>query len=72
MSPPSSIQVPSETGSSQSDFIQSQPLNELLPIQLQQSVQRPVFMPETFTGMGRDWSDWAEWFELASEVNHWE
>lgn len=30
---------------------------------------RPVFMPETFTGIGREWSDWAEQFELAAEVN---
>ena len=33
---------------------------------------RPVFMPETFTGVGREWSDWSEQFELAAEVNQWE
>uniref|UniRef100_A0A672SDB6 Peptidase A2 domain-containing protein n=1 Tax=Sinocyclocheilus grahami TaxID=75366 RepID=A0A672SDB6_SINGR len=31
-------------------------------------VNRPVFMPETFTGGGRDWS---EQFEMAAEVNNW-
>lgn len=36
------------------------------------SVQRPVFMPETFTGVGREWSDWAEQFDLAAEVNNWD
>lgn len=33
---------------------------------------RPVFMPETFTGVGREWFDWSEQFELAAEVNQWE
>lgn len=33
---------------------------------------RPVFMPETFTGTGREWSDWAEQFDLAAEVNNWD
>lgn len=32
---------------------------------------RPVFMPETFTGTGREWSDWVGQFEMAAEVNHW-
>ena len=32
---------------------------------------RPVFMPETFTGVGREWSDWSEQFDLAAEVNNW-
>uniref|UniRef100_A0A8C1PY10 Peptidase A2 domain-containing protein n=1 Tax=Cyprinus carpio TaxID=7962 RepID=A0A8C1PY10_CYPCA len=32
---------------------------------------RPVFMPETFTGMGREWSDWKEQFEMAAVVNNW-
>lgn len=36
------------------------------------SVQRPVFMPETFTGHGREWSDWAEQFDLAADVNNWD
>lgn len=35
-------------------------------------VSRPVFMPETFSGVGRQWSDWAEQFELAAEVNGWD
>lgn len=34
-------------------------------------VNRPVFMPETFTGSGRDWSDWSQQFEMAAEVNNW-
>ena len=33
---------------------------------------RPVFMPETFTGAGREWSDWSEQFDLAAEVNNWD
>lgn len=33
---------------------------------------RPVFMPETFTGVGREWSDWSEQFDLAAEVNNWD
>lgn len=32
---------------------------------------RPVFMPETFTGQGRDWSDWSQQFALAADVNNW-
>lgn len=32
----------------------------------------PVFMPETCTGMGRQWYDWAEQFDLAANVNNWE
>lgn len=32
---------------------------------------RPIFMPETFTGVGRDWPDWAEQFEIAADVNNW-
>lgn len=32
---------------------------------------RPVFMPETFTGTGREWSDWVGQFEMAAEVNYW-
>ena len=34
--------------------------------------RRPVFMPETFTGTGRNWSDGAEQFELAADVNGWD
>lgn len=37
-----------------------------------QSVSRPVFMPETFTGSGREWSDWIAQFEVAAEVNGWD
>ena len=33
---------------------------------------RPVFMPETFTGIGREWSDWSEQFDLAADVNNWD
>ena len=41
------------------------------PVRGNSSVQRPIFMPETFTGMGRDWSDWSEQFEMAAGVNQW-
>lgn len=37
-----------------------------------QSVARPVFMPDTFTGTGREWSDWVAQFEVAAEVNGWD
>lgn len=33
---------------------------------------RPVFMPETFTGSGRQWSDWSEQFDLTADVNNWD
>lgn len=33
---------------------------------------RPVFMPETFTGTGREWSDWADQFEMAAGINGWD
>lgn len=33
---------------------------------------RPVIMPETFTGVGHEWSNWSEQFDLAAEVNHWD
>uniref|UniRef100_A0A3P9JN09 Peptidase A2 domain-containing protein n=1 Tax=Oryzias latipes TaxID=8090 RepID=A0A3P9JN09_ORYLA len=36
------------------------------------STPRPVFLPETFSGSGRDWSDWAEQFEIAADVNNWD
>ncbi len=29
-------------------------------------------MPETFTGAGREWLDWAEQFEMAAYVNNWD
>lgn len=35
-------------------------------------VSRPLFMPETFTGVGREWSDWSEQFEMAAQVNGWD
>ncbi len=34
-------------------------------------VNRPVFMPETFTGSGHDWSDWSQQFEMGAEANNW-
>lgn len=37
-----------------------------------QAISRPVFMPEVYTGVGREWSDWIEQFELASTVNSWD
>uniref|UniRef100_A0A9J7YFX7 Peptidase A2 domain-containing protein n=1 Tax=Cyprinus carpio carpio TaxID=630221 RepID=A0A9J7YFX7_CYPCA len=33
---------------------------------------QPVFMPETFTGANREWSDWIGQFEIAAEVNGWD
>ena len=30
---------------------------------------RPVFMPQTFTGADREWSDWVGQFEMAADVN---
>lgn len=36
------------------------------------AMSRPVFMPETFSGTGRDWIDWAEQFEMAADVNNWD
>uniref|UniRef100_A0A8C5BZ39 Peptidase A2 domain-containing protein n=1 Tax=Gadus morhua TaxID=8049 RepID=A0A8C5BZ39_GADMO len=36
------------------------------------AIARPVFMPETFTGIGREWSDWSEQFDLAADVNNWD
>uniref|UniRef100_A0A3B3SMD4 Peptidase A2 domain-containing protein n=1 Tax=Paramormyrops kingsleyae TaxID=1676925 RepID=A0A3B3SMD4_9TELE len=39
---------------------------------LLQATPRPIFMPETFTGMGREWSDWMEQFEMAADVNNWD
>lgn len=41
-------------------------------MQAQGLTPRPVFMPETFTGVGREWSDWSEQFDLAAEVNQWD
>lgn len=32
-------------------------------------VSRPVFMPDTFTGVNREWSDWLEQFEMVAVVN---
>ena len=32
---------------------------------------RPIFMPETYTGVGREWTDWAAQFEMAADVNEW-
>lgn len=29
-------------------------------------------MPEVFTGVGREWSDWVEQFELAANINGWD
>ncbi|KAL2087309.1 hypothetical protein ACEWY4_018368 [Coilia grayii] len=41
-------------------------------VRLPNATARPVFMPETFTGVGREWSDWSEQFDLAAEVNGWD
>lgn len=32
---------------------------------------RPVFMPQTFNGTDREWSDWVGQFEMAADVNGW-
>lgn len=42
------------------------------PVSARQAISRPVFMPEVYTGVGREWSDWIEQFELASTVNSWD
>lgn len=34
-------------------------------------VSCPLFMPETFTGVGRELSDWSEQSEMAAQVNGW-
>lgn len=39
---------------------------------MQTVTPRPIFMPETFTGAGREWTDWAEQFEIAADVNNWD
>uniref|UniRef100_A0A3P9HJN9 Peptidase A2 domain-containing protein n=1 Tax=Oryzias latipes TaxID=8090 RepID=A0A3P9HJN9_ORYLA len=45
----------------------------LLQSPLQAAVGRQVvFLPETFSGSERDWSDWAEQFEIAADVNNWD
>lgn len=45
----------------------------IAPLPSSQAVTpRPIFMPETFTGMGREWSDWADQFEMAANVNNWD
>uniref|UniRef100_A0A3B3SS97 Peptidase A2 domain-containing protein n=1 Tax=Paramormyrops kingsleyae TaxID=1676925 RepID=A0A3B3SS97_9TELE len=36
------------------------------------ALSRPVFMPDTFTGVNREWSDWVEQFEMAAVVNGWD
>lgn len=71
MSSPDSRREPSEAGSGQPNEQNVQSVAPALVQPSHSSLQRPVFMPETFTGMGRDWSDWSEQFELAAEVNHW-
>lgn len=32
---------------------------------------RPVFMPDSFSGQDREWADWSDQFDMASEVNGW-
>lgn len=32
---------------------------------------RPIFMPDSFSGQDREWADWADQFDMASEVNGW-
>lgn len=34
-------------------------------------VSHPLFMPETFAGVGRELSDWSEQSEMAAQVNGW-
>ena len=33
---------------------------------------RPVYMPQTFNGADREWSDWVGQFEMAADVNGWD
>ena len=33
---------------------------------------RPMFTPETFTGVECEWADWAEQFEMAADANNWD
>ena len=46
--------------------------NAPTPSATNRAMSRPIFMPETFTGIGRDWEDWAEQFEMAADVNNWD
>ena len=32
---------------------------------------RPAFMPDNFSGRDREWEDWAEQFDMASDINGW-
>ena len=50
----------------------TQPSTSSLLAQSNHNTGRPVFMPETFTGTGREWSDWVGQFEMAAEVNNWD
>ena len=34
-------------------------------------IDRPVFLPESFSGKGGEWAAWLEQFELAAEINAW-
>uniref|UniRef100_A0A3B3R2G6 Peptidase A2 domain-containing protein n=1 Tax=Paramormyrops kingsleyae TaxID=1676925 RepID=A0A3B3R2G6_9TELE len=36
------------------------------------ALSRPVFMPDTFTGVNREWSGWVEQFEMTAVVNGWD
>uniref|UniRef100_A0A8C1ND16 Peptidase A2 domain-containing protein n=1 Tax=Cyprinus carpio TaxID=7962 RepID=A0A8C1ND16_CYPCA len=36
------------------------------------SVKFFFYVSETFTGVGREWSDWSEQFDLAADVNNWD
>uniref|UniRef100_A0A1A8RPN4 CCHC-type domain-containing protein n=1 Tax=Nothobranchius rachovii TaxID=451742 RepID=A0A1A8RPN4_9TELE len=33
---------------------------------------RLIFMPESFSSVGREWADWTEQFEMAADVNNWD
>lgn len=54
------------------DNVNTRPPEATASVRPSVATARPVFMPETFTGVGRDWSDWSEQFDLAADVNNWD
>ena len=60
-----------QQGSSEANASRVNPSVGSLPVPTG-GISRPVFMPAVFTGVGREWSDWVEQFELAANVNGWD
>ncbi|XP_041964789.1 uncharacterized protein LOC121723285 [Alosa sapidissima] len=54
------------------DNVGPQAVDRARGVEPSRATARPVFMPETFTGVGREWSDWSEQFDLAADVNNWD